>query len=477
MATLLYSNAATQRLGAARAEDAEHAKVSLKKLEEKAKHLCGVNTSKRGRPTKEQKEKRATAKFCAARCFALEGDFDALKVIVDEVKHQQQVVDATAGVGAGVGAGAGAGAGGDARDAADGLPQDDRVLYTEVELAMALSHYEAFHRIEVGSATVEQLQRSSAKIGGWLAAAAGAQSGAGGGTEKVKAAGHYCCWWLRRHPPAAAADPHLPAPTPSLSPAPAPAGRGKQVILVRVEGNKAMDGSTVESLLGHLIRDGGISRLREDVVAKHGESAYYLRPKRPPVENAQGHLHADEVDHTFECQMAGHAIFQTREFHPLLKELTLSDASSSMRLNGQPIVVQNALRDIKALQNCTNDDTLFNLKLLSKSLNITKGHVIAHWLDSRRAAIAAPHLNRVDLCDAFRRSAACTRGDIEQDEADALAAVLQRQLINVEETYIERLGLLEEAAGQANQDQKRLGARLRALQQTIGSLLEEHEGE
>jgi hypothetical protein len=41
---------------------------------------------------------------------------------------------------------------------------------------MALSYYEAFHRIEVGSATVEQLQRSSARIGGWLAAAAGAQS-------------------------------------------------------------------------------------------------------------------------------------------------------------------------------------------------------------------------------------------------------------------------------------------------------------
>jgi hypothetical protein len=41
---------------------------------------------------------------------------------------------------------------------------------------MALSHYEDFHRLPIGSATVEQLQRSSAKIGGWLAAAAGAQS-------------------------------------------------------------------------------------------------------------------------------------------------------------------------------------------------------------------------------------------------------------------------------------------------------------
>ena len=52
------------------------------------------------------------------------------------------------------------------------LPQDDRVLYTEGELATALSNFEAFHRIEVGSATVEQLQRSSAKIGGWLRASA-----------------------------------------------------------------------------------------------------------------------------------------------------------------------------------------------------------------------------------------------------------------------------------------------------------------
>ena len=53
-----------------------------------------------------------------------------------------------------------------------GLPPDDRVLYTEGELATALSSFEAFHRIEVGSATVEQLQRSSAKIGGWLRATA-----------------------------------------------------------------------------------------------------------------------------------------------------------------------------------------------------------------------------------------------------------------------------------------------------------------
>jgi hypothetical protein len=42
--------------------------------------------------------------------------------------------------------------------------------YTEGELVTALRNYEAFHRIPSGSATVEQLQSSSAKIGGWLRA-------------------------------------------------------------------------------------------------------------------------------------------------------------------------------------------------------------------------------------------------------------------------------------------------------------------
>jgi hypothetical protein len=42
--------------------------------------------------------------------------------------------------------------------------------YTEGELATALRNYEDFHRLPFGSATVEQLQSSSAKIGGWLRA-------------------------------------------------------------------------------------------------------------------------------------------------------------------------------------------------------------------------------------------------------------------------------------------------------------------
>ena len=54
--------------------------------------------------------------------------------------------------------------------------------YTEGELATALRNYEAFHRLPFGSATVEQLQSSSAKIGGWLRAGAEPASSASAST-------------------------------------------------------------------------------------------------------------------------------------------------------------------------------------------------------------------------------------------------------------------------------------------------------
>eukprot|EP00900_Chrysochromulina_parva_P016459 jgi/Chrpa1/24814/Chrysochromulina_OHIO_Genome00028132-RA len=48
--------------------------------------------------------------------------------------------------------------------------------YTKFELETALRNYEAFHRLPIGRATVEQLQSSSAKIGGWLRAGQGREA-------------------------------------------------------------------------------------------------------------------------------------------------------------------------------------------------------------------------------------------------------------------------------------------------------------
>ena len=84
----------------------------------------------------------------------------------------------------------------------------------------------------------------------------------------------------------------------------------------------------------------------------------------------------------------------------------------------------------------------------------------------------------IDLQQAYRRSAACLRGDIDQDEADELAAALQRQMVLAEETYIERLRAKEEEVGPGtNKASRDLAARLRALQDTITTLQEEHERE
>ena len=57
-----------------------------------------------------------------------------------------------------------------ALQAEHGLSADASVLYTTEELAKALANFETFHKLEPGRATAEQLQRSSAQIGGWLKA-------------------------------------------------------------------------------------------------------------------------------------------------------------------------------------------------------------------------------------------------------------------------------------------------------------------
>ena len=51
--------------------------------------------------------------------------------------------------------------------------------------------------------------------------------------------------------------------------------------------------------------------------------------------------------------------------------MDLSHTSASFNLKNQPQVVQNALLPLKRIQNCVDDETLFNLKMLNKSLNST----------------------------------------------------------------------------------------------------------
>jgi len=104
--------------------------------------------------------------------------------------------------------------------------------------------------------------------------------------------------------------------------------KGKARVFVRVRGVR--DLHLIEQAIGELVRDQGISKRRADIERFRGAQAYYadisLRPatrattaaaNSHPVTAASGVAVHDgvHVDHTFECQMLGHAVAQTEAFH------------------------------------------------------------------------------------------------------------------------------------------------------------------
>ena len=246
--------------------------------------------------------------------------------------------------------------------------------------------------------------------------------------------------------------------------------RTKQTILVKVKGDASMDPGSVLTTLGHLVRDYNISKRRDEVIKCLGIHSYYLRPRRTTSDD-----HPDEVDHTFECQMLAHAIFQTSDYHPILKQLDINTSSTSFKK--QPSVVEGALKKLKNIQNCVDDPTLFNLKMLNKSLNITKGSVIKQWLNDRLTPTGS-HLKKADLRVAYLNSSSVQDGIIDRDEAYELAAILANNLVCVEGIYIERLGKAAELVDGSSAtitDKSPQKKRLVGLQDTISGLQEEHK--
>jgi len=180
------------------------------------------------------------------------------------------------------------------------------------------------------------------------------------------------------------------------------------------------------------------------------------------------------VDHTLECQILGHAIVQTEAFSDggWLQAVDL-DASRTAQ---QSKVVISGLEHLFRIQNCVEDPTLFNLRLMDKSLNITKGGVIKNWLDGRYAGGEASFLT--GLRAGFRKSTAVRSHLISEEEGDDLAVTLHSALSRVESPYLERL----EAAGEcphslaSNLNERRAHKdRFSGLRDTIHSLIDELE--
>ena len=91
-------------------------------------------------------------------------------------------------------------------------------------------------------------------------------------------------------------------------------------------------------------------------------------------------------------------------------------------------MVQDSLSKIFDIQNCTNDPTYFNLKLLAKSLNSTKARITTKCLNSLRKGEVLP----LNCRDGFLKCKAVECGDVTEDEAVRLAANVLEQLVQVE---------------------------------------------
>lgn len=105
-----------------------------------------------------------------------------------------------------------------------------------------------------------------------------------------------------------------------------------------------------------LLQDKNINHNMAEEVAKADAAGpshcYYLRSRRPAL----------DVDHTFECQLMGHALVQTESWHPLFKGEGFIDKKVS-RLG----VLGKALEDVHDVQNHVD-----NLHMLDNGINRSK---------------------------------------------------------------------------------------------------------
>jgi flagellar motility protein MotE (MotC chaperone) len=148
------------------------------------------------------------------------------------------------------------------------------------------------------------------------------------------------------------------------------------------------------------------------------------------------------------------------------------------RTSEQPNVVQNALRPIKEIQNCDGVEyNCFTLRLMSKSLNITKGKAITRWIESRQKWSEGKPLPRVDLQDAFGKCTALKNGEIDESEAHKLAAELQKSQTKAASDFEGFLQTRAEELDHTYQDYRDLAKRLEKLEETIKDLSDEFENE
>jgi hypothetical protein len=227
-------------------------------------------------------------------------------------------------------------------------------------------------------------------------------------------------------------------------------GRLKSKVFLRIRGVDNL--KFVEKKISHLVRDSNISSYREKILKVRGEDAFYtntrlgLRTRSMAYAEALDPLNTVStrqlihVDHTLECQQLAHCIVQTEAFHEnngiLLSSVDINVGSDV--LSKQPVVVRNFLAPLYSVQNCSEDPTLFNLRLLDDSLNESKGQIVKNFISSRYNTLSKiEHVS--GFRSGFRECAAVKDGRISREDADVLANILSKEMVQISDTYCNRL--------------------------------------
>jgi hypothetical protein len=133
------------------------------------------------------------------------------------------------------------------------------------------------------------------------------------------------------------------------------------------------DRDRLQKKLTELVRDSMVSTRRPRIAAAQPLVAdgsrcrathdYYLRAL-PPSKKL-------DVDHVFECQLAAFAIVNANETHEILAQIT----DIRLTRTNQPFVVQNLCTPLYDVHN-----DFMNLRLLDKSVNVSKGAVFLDFV-------------------------------------------------------------------------------------------------
>ena len=220
---------------------------------------------------------------------------------------------------------------------------------------------------------------------------------------------------------------------------------------------------SVRSATMCLLRDDNVSK-RKVTIAKNDNSLvshdYFLRERTPKSAAAL------EVDHTLECQLISHCIMQTKELHPLLKQINILNKKKD-----QTEVVKAFLNPIYDIHNGANQSFAgtFNLHLLEKSVNALKGTATTDFIRRQYSTLPGEKGGPVNFEKYYKQASEVVQG---RNDADMLAGKIEKLVQSIEGKYNDNLLNLSNKLASKKDHDKRMLALTETINQVFDKMFE-----